>query len=62
MRVGLARWLRAALSRCRPGRPEAEGNGSAAASVWCVVANVTEHRRYGVGGTETRRGLKHFPL
>jgi hypothetical protein len=60
MRAGLSRWIRAALTGSRLWRRRVEENGSAATPVWCVVANVTENRRYGAGGVETRRGLKHF--
>ncbi len=34
--------------------------GSHPAPVWCVVANVVVGRPYGPGGTERRRGTKHF--
>ena len=27
---------------------------------WCLVGNIVEERKYGEGGTETRRGTKHF--
>jgi hypothetical protein len=30
------------------------------APIWCLVANVVQTRRYGFGGTETRRGLRIF--
>lgn len=27
---------------------------------WCLVGNIVEERKYGEGGTERRRGTKHF--
>ena len=50
MRARLSRWIRAALTGSRLWRRRVEGNGSAFAPVWCVVANVIEDRRYGAGG------------
>jgi hypothetical protein len=29
-------------------------------SQWCLVGNIVEERPYGEGGTETKRGTKHF--
>lgn len=28
--------------------------------VWCLVANIVEERRYGLNGSEAKRGTKHF--
>jgi hypothetical protein len=60
MRARLSGWIRAALTGTWLWRRRVEANGSASVPVWCVVANVAESRPYGVGGSETRRGLKHF--
>jgi hypothetical protein len=60
-RARLVQLLAQTLTRLRRRESREETRpGPPPGPVWCVVANVVAERPYGEGGTETRRGTKHF--